>query len=66
MYAGAAFLLLAVAGMLTVQAVFVKELQCQVANCMSAKAMVDTFTQFLLITWGALAGTLLAKTIENR
>jgi hypothetical protein len=66
LYAGMAFLLLTIAGLLTVQTAFASALQCQSPNCMASKAMVDTFTQFLLITWGALAGSLLAKTIENK
>ena len=65
-YAGMAFLILTIAGILVVQSVFSTQLSCQQTHCIPAKVMVDTFMQFVLITWGALAGSLLVKVIENK
>lgn len=66
LYAGAAFLVFTLVGLLVTQTFFASALQCQAQHCMKSKIQVDTFLQFLLITWGALAGSLLAKTIENK
>ena len=65
-YSGMAFLIFAILGVLAVQYFFSEQLACQQPYCMPAKALVDTFSQFLLITWGALAGSLLVKVIDNK
>lgn len=66
LYAGVTFLLAAFTGMLAIYQVFEPELQCQASSCWADKARADTLLQFVLITWGALAGSLLAKILENR
>lgn len=65
-YAGMAFLLATLIGVLAIYVVFEQALQCQTPVCWADKARVDTLLQFILITWGALSGSLLAKVVENR
>ena len=62
---GAVFLLLTVFGTLTIHSFFGNALSCQAVHCASDKSLVDTALQFVLITWGAIGGALLAKTIEH-
>lgn len=64
--AGVAFLILTIIGMLTIHFSYAKALQCQATYCWPDKVLVDTLLQFVLITWGALGGSLLAKTIESK
>jgi hypothetical protein len=66
LYAGVTFLAAAFTGILSIYHVFELELQCQASTCWADKARADTLIQFVLITWGALAGSLLAKIVENR
>lgn len=66
LYAGMAFLMATLIGVLTIYVVFEQALQCQKPVCWADKARVDTLLQFILITWGALGGSLLAKVVENR
>lgn len=65
-YAGATFILFTLFGLLWTNDHFATALACDLPSCKSTKSLVESYIQFILITWGALGGALMAKAIENK
>jgi len=65
-YAGVLALIGAVIGVLAIHMIFGVALQCQAAYCWADKARADTLLQFVLITWGAMGGAILARAVDEK
>ncbi|MDP1539502.1 MAG: hypothetical protein Q8K94_06365 [Moraxellaceae bacterium] len=65
-YAGALALIGAVFGALAIHFFLGQKLQCQDSSCWSDKALVDTLLQFVLITWGAMGGAMIARIVDEK
>ncbi|WP_426344995.1 hypothetical protein [Alcaligenes sp. HNGD-HTN06] len=66
LYSGGLALLGALAGYFAIHYFFETAFQCQKASCWAEKVSADGLVQFVLLTWGAMGGSIIARAIDVR